>query len=116
MPLLYECGSSGDHRCSGFAHHSRHGIAPSWTQTSAPPVACDRGRALREEPVSPLIVDAAASDTAIVVAAVLRKHANGLLVALPDDVGGRVAAAQIHEAANDAQDLAEVARALQPSA
>src|SRR6185503_11445257 len=60
------------------------------------------------EPVAPLVVGAVASDAAVVVPAVLQKDPNGLLLALPDDVGVGVAAAQVHEAADDAQDLPEL--------
>src|ERR1700730_8103118 len=50
------------------------------------------------EPIAALIVGAAAAaHTSVVISSVLQKDPNGPLVALLDDIGVRIAAAQIHE-------------------
>ena len=67
-----------------------------------------------EKPVAPRVVHAFPSRAAVVVAAVLQEDAQRLLLAFPDDVCVRVAAAiaEIDEAADNAQHLAEVVRTL----
>src|SRR5436309_5889604 len=64
------------------------------------------------EPVARLVVLPVAADAAIVVAAVLKVDPDRFLLGLPHDVGVRVAAAQVREAADDAEDLVEVGRPL----
>src|SRR5688572_3564767 len=58
-----------------------------------------------KEPVAALVVAAAASRAAVVVAPILQKDPYRLLLALANDVGIRVAASitEVHEAADDAQ-------------
>src|SRR5688500_11045983 len=58
-----------------------------------------------KKPVARLVVSAIA-DAAIVVPAVLQKNADRLLVVLSNDPGVRMSAAQVREAADDAEHLA----------
>src|SRR5205085_3955063 len=104
------------------AHHLRHHHAPLLlaVPADAPGVAdlvALLGQRLHQgdvlvEPVAPLIVGAAAPDAAIVVAAILHEDADRLLLALADDLGIGVAAADVREAADDAEHLVEVVRPL----
>src|SRR5262245_48427864 len=61
-----------------------------------------------QEPVARLVVLAVTSDAAVVVAAVLQVDADRLPVGPPDDVGVGVTAAEVGEAADDAEHLAEL--------
>ena len=64
------------------------------------------------EPVSRFVIRPAAADAAVVVASVLQVNAQRLLLALADEVGVGVTAAQVDEAADQAEHFAELVRPL----
>src|SRR5262249_12574424 len=67
-------------------------------------------RDILQEPVAPLVVLPIAF--AVVVASILQVDANRLFLALPHEIGVLIAAAQVHKAADDAEDFAKVVRPL----
>ena len=65
-----------------------------------------------QEPVAPFVVLAVASDAAVIVAAVLQVNPNRLLRVVPNEIGVGISAAQVREAANDAENFSELVRPL----